>query len=523
MPKPDVRFSSEAGGWRVARNFVKLKGQRHSGLGAHASYREARTMEDTLVKRSGRRPAVTYGVAVVVPLLALLVRIPFSAVLTDKVPYITFFLATAISASFGGVGPGLVTTAIGGVLGTYFIVPSRGEDAGDLLGLVLFLSFSSFISYMAGRLLDSRKHQNALRVLFQQTLLSMGDALISVDAEQRVRLLNPIAEKLTGWTQSEARGKPASEVFRIVREGTDEPSEIPFERILKTGMVLGLANHTEIITKTGERIPIDDSGAPIRDEAGEVAGAVLVFRDVTERRDNEAALLRLNEDLKQFTFAATHDIREPLRMITVYTQMLARKLEGTLDDDARALMTNVENGALRIAHLVDSLLDFTRLRVEQIQAVRVETGAALKEALENLAVQVRESNAEITVGNMPTVLAEFTHVCQVFQNLVGNAIKYRTPGVPLKVDISSRRDGERWILAVRDNGIGIASEHQQQVFVPFKRLHGPEIAGAGIGLATCKRIVERYSGQIWVESKPGEGSTFYFSLPSAEAAAQYAG
>jgi PAS domain S-box-containing protein len=191
-------------------------------------------------------------------------------------------------AGYGGLKPGLLTTAIGVVLATYFFVAPRGSiiptDFGDFLGLILFVTISSFISIVCGRLIEARKHESALRTLFQQTLVSIGDGLISVDTGQCVRLMNPVAEQLTGWTQSEAHGRHISEVFQIVKENTDEPAVIPVEGIMKQGIVVGLANHTELITKSGERIPIDDSGAPVRSPSGEVAGAVLVFRDVRDRR-----------------------------------------------------------------------------------------------------------------------------------------------------------------------------------------------------------------------------------------------
>jgi light-regulated signal transduction histidine kinase (bacteriophytochrome) len=243
-------------------------------------------------------------------------------------------------------------------------------------------------------------------------------------------------------------------------------------------------------------------------------GLAVYFRDITERKRSEAALLRLNEDLKQFTYAATHDIREPLRMITIYMDMLQRKLGDQLDSQARSYITEVVSGAQRISRLIDGLLQFSRIgEIDAAQSSPVDTEAALEEALNDLQIAIGETDAKVTHDPLPKVTGEPARLSQLFQNLIANALKYHRPGTPPQIHVSARRDGTQWIIAVQDNGMGIAPEHQAQIFVPFKRLHGAEIAGAGIGLATCKRIVEKYGGRIWVESTEGKGSIFSFSLP----------
>lgn len=597
-------------------------------------------MENRLARSAARNPWATFGVACAAPLIALLLRVPLAGILEDKAPHITFFLATAVAATYGGVGPGLVATVLGALAGAYLVVRPYGSlrmnNTADYIGFVLFLGIGGFISYLVGRLIDAERHENALRLLFQQTLVSVGDGLISTDTEKRIRLMNPVAEQLTGWTEAEAKGRLVDEVFRIVRENTDTPVEVPVDRILKTGLVQGLANHTELIGRSGERIPIDDSGAPIRDIAGRVAGAVLVFRniadrrraeieleaaerrartvlesvsdgfllidpgwriaemnaaaekmmnipassligkshweafpgtlgtpleaayrkavadnvpvhlenyyepwgrwfdvsacpsteglaiylrDITEKKRADAALQRLNEDLKQFTFAATHDIREPLRMITAYVQLLQRKLGDRVDPEMAEYVGYAVSGAHRIGRLIDGLLEFTRVGdIGEAALTRVDTEGALSDALDALQMALHDERGEISREALPSVFGEPVRIVQLFQNLIGNALKYRRSGVLPKVHVSARREGTHWIFSIEDNGIGIAPEHQGHIFIPFKRLHGSEIAGTGIGLATCKRIVERHGGRIWLTSKVGQGSTFYFSLPAAEEA-----
>jgi PAS domain S-box-containing protein len=225
------------------------------------------------------------------PILALLIRLPLASVLADKVPFITFFLATA---SFGGFGPGLVATTIGAFLAANYIILPVGSvvfnDPDDYFGLGIFLVISSFISYICGRLLDARRYEHAVRQLFQQTLISIGDGVISTDSEHRIRFMNRVAEELTGWREHEAKDKRVEEVFRIVREDSDTPAAAPLAEAFKTEQTVGLASRAELITKDGRRIAIDVSASPIKDDQGDLVGAVLVFRDITERRRTELAL-----------------------------------------------------------------------------------------------------------------------------------------------------------------------------------------------------------------------------------------
>ena len=475
-------------------------------------------MEKTIVERDVRRTTSAYVVAVAAPALAVLIRLPFDAILEMKVPYITFFLATAVSASFGGLGPGILSTALGALFATYFFLDPRASvvprNLGDALGIFLFVTISGFISYLCERLIETRKHENAVRVLFEQTLISMSDGLISVDTAQRVRLMNPVAEQLTGWTQAEAKNHNIGEVLRIVNEGTDEPAANPFEPILKERLPVYSSTHTELITKSGERIAIEKSGSPIRATSGALAGAVLVFRDVRDKRQAERALVRANENLQQFAFAASHDLREPLRVVTIFSQLLQMKYEAHLDASAKEYIGQVIRAGERMTRLIDGLLEFTFVGdMSKAQQRTADASQALDHALENLQISIAESMAQITHGPLPTVAADPRHVSLLFQNLIANAIKYRRPGITPKVHISAQADSASWVFAVEDNGIGIAEEDRQKIFEPFKRLHGGEIAGAGIGLATCQRLIEGYNGRIWVEPSREQGSVFYFTMP----------
>lgn len=232
------------------------------------------------------------------------------------------------------------------------------------------------------------------------------------------------------------------------------------------------------------------------------------------RLTNEA-LQRSNADLEQFAYAASHDLQEPLRMISLYTQLLHEEYSGVLDDTARSYVDFAVSGAQRMERLLQDLMAYSRVSAApQGQAEMSDAKVALEAALGNLEAAVRKSGAQFHVGELPSVVAPSVHLVLLFQNLVGNALKYSGGEVP-EVWIDAERADKFWKFSVRDNGIGIEPQYGKQIFGVFKRLHGAEYEGTGIGLAVCQRIVERTGGRIWLESTPGKGSTFYFTLPRA--------
>lgn len=233
-------------------------------------------------------------------------------------------------------------------------------------------------------------------------------------------------------------------------------------------------------------------------------------------REQAKALQRSNEDLQRFAYAASHDLQEPMRTIASFSQLLARRNEGKLDEDSRLFLRIILNGVDRMVTLIRDLMEFARhTSAELPPPVAVDCNTVLGLALQHLQFKISETGASIAFERMPVVLSHETRLLQVFQNLIGNALKYceRKP----EIAITARREGNFWVIAIKDNGIGIPQEHQERIFGLFQRLHTREqYPGSGIGLATCKRIIEQYGGRIWVESTPGEGSTFYFTLRAAE-------
>jgi PAS domain S-box-containing protein len=226
-----------------------------------------------------------------------------------------------------------------------------------------------------------------------------------------------------------------------------------------------------------------------------------------------AELERSNRGLQQFAYVASHDMQEPLRMITSYLQLLERRYKGQLDADADDFIAFAVDGAARMRALIQGLLAYSRVGTRRVPFEPTDCQAILEQVLSNLVIMVHESGAVVTYDPLPTVMADATQLTQLFQNLISNAVKFRGERRP-EIHVEVRRQSHEWLFAVRDNGIGIQAQHFERIFLIFQRLHTQtEYAGTGIGLAICKRIVGRHGGQIWVESKPGEGSTFFFTLP----------
>jgi len=224
-------------------------------------------------------------------------------------------------------------------------------------------------------------------------------------------------------------------------------------------------------------------------------------------------LRRSNEQLQQFAYITSHDLQEPLRMVISYLQLLERRYSNALDSDAHEFIAYAVDGAARMRALISGLLQYSRLDGDQDTQEPVSAGEILDRALNNLSVAITDSGAVITHDTLPQIQADPLQFMQLFQNLIGNAIKFRSQEPP-KIHIGVEKKGEEWQFSVKDNGIGIAPEYQERVFAMFQRLHNrTEYAGTGIGLAICKKIVERHGGRIWIESEAGKGATFYFTLP----------
>ena len=483
-----------------------------------------------------------YGAAVAVVILVALLREALTPLIgRTNLPFTLFFCAVAFAAWFGGFRPAVLSIVLSLLAGAYFFaaptgtlhVSGRDDQVAMLLIVVVGFGVALLSRSQRGavdRALRAENSERNERLRYQTTLSSIGDAVITTGADGRITLLNDVAQAVTGWTQHEAAGKPLEHVFVVRNEDTGDDVENPVNKVLREGRTVGLANHSELIAKNGRHVPIDDSAAPIRNADGKIGGVVLVFRDISGRKKAEqdilrgleelrlsnTALVRANEDLNQFAFAASHDLQEPLRMITSYSQLLVKGYSGQLDGEAGTCIKFITDGTRRMRELLSDLLAYTRVTADgERQIETVDLNRVLETTLANCKTAIEETGASITADRLPKVLGHEPHFVQIFQNLISNSLKYRSD-CPPQVRISAERQDSFIRVAVKDNGIGIAPEYHRQVFGVFKRLHGRAIPGTGIGLAICQRVVHRYGGEIWVDSDGNDGSTFYFTLPAAE-------
>ena len=264
-------------------------------------------------------------------------------------------------------------------------------------------------------------------------------------------------------------------------------------------------------------------GVPLLNQDGQALYWAGVSTDIQDRKVAEEALsrhaealARSNSDLKQFAYVASHDLQEPLRTIVSYTQLLRKRYRNELGQEGEEFLEYAADGARRMQRLIKDLLAYSSATREREQTRKpVDCERALEIALRNLAAGIRESGASVTHDSLPTVHAHPTQVVRVFQNLIGNSIKYRRDGEPPRIHIAPQRDGWHWRFSVRDNGRGFEPDQSERIFGVFQRLQDRSVPGTGIGLAICKRIVEAHGGRIWAESRSGEGATFFFTLPAA--------
>ena len=272
------------------------------------------------------------------------------------------------------------------------------------------------------------------------------------------------------------------------------------------------------------------TGEPVYDENGRFRGYRGVGSDVTQRKQAEAELRRAhdelaskaeelqrsNAELEQFAYVASHDLQEPLRMVSSYTQLLAKRYKDQLPSDAQEFMQFMVDGAARMKQLIEDLLAYSRVGTKGKEFVAVSLEAPLKRALTNLRAAIQESGAAVTADALPTVDGDEVQLAQIFQNLIGNALKFRGAAAP-HIHVGAVEEAGEWHISVADNGIGIEPQYFERIFMLFQRLHAMgEYPGTGIGLAICKKVAERHGGRIWVSSQPGAGSTFHFTLPKKE-------
>lgn len=363
--------------------------------------------------------------------------------------------------------------------------------------------------------------------IFRSLLEAAPDGILVVDETGIIAMANARCQPLFGYAPQELQGQ-AIEILlpqtvrqkhRGLRQGYfGEPRTRP----------MGIGMHLTARHRDGHDIPVEISLSPFN--VDDQRHAIAIVRDVTELRrlDREiqqhlqeiertnTELARSNKELEQFAYVASHDLQEPLRVISGYTQLLQRRYGDKLDATAQEYIASSLDSTKRLQQLIDDLLTFSRVSSRAKSFATVDLKDVLQVTISNLSALIDETQAQIIASALPNVTGDKTQIIQLFQNLLANALKFRRPDMAPEVHISASRDGDFWRITVADNGIGIAAHHAEKIFVIFQRLHSREkYPGTGIGLAICKKIIERHGGKIWLDTSVAQGATFHFTLPVA--------
>ncbi len=382
---------------------------------------------------------------------------------------------------------------------------------------------------MQGRDITDRKNAERARDESEKNYRLLAenttDIVTIVDKDYNLVWLSASGEKLTGFSFEEQKKMPLEK--KVAPESARRSAKL-FKRLIQEEMAGTYPPdrhydiQSELYRKDGSTIWTDTTLRFIRNEQGEAVAVLLQGRDITERKKAEdalqktmAELKRSNEELQQFAYVASHDLQEPLRMVSSYVQLLEKRYKDKLDPDAHDFIDYAVSGAKRMQNLINDLLSYSRVGTRGKPFLPIDCSEVLYAATSNLEVAVREAGAVIDHGDLPQVIGDEGQLVQIFQNIIGNAVKFHGEEPP-HISINSRLDGNEWIFSVKDNGIGIDPQYFERIFLVFQRLNGAEYPGTGIGLSIARKIVQRHGGRMWLESQPGNGSTFYFSIPVRE-------
>ena len=438
---------------------------------------------------------------------------------TYDMDYVLNRLAVGITHQEIGLGPEWVQASFGLFL-EWTLQLARHDPSSPLAqNPVLMEILSKVTLFDSGLVMDSyfmaeREKAEVLSRVFDTN----AEVVWILDAQGRIRHANRTTRTLTGYSPEEIVARPVPEFFLPSEERPSPRLTDLEESAAREGHWQG---ELVVRRKDGSGVTVWATLNLLGEEKGQ--GIILEFRDRTAEKKTEqdlvaktADLVRSNRDLEQFAYVASHDLQEPLRMVTSYTQLLSRRYKGQLSSEADEFIGFAVDGAVRMQALINALLAYSRVDSRGRPLAVCDLNAVLDHALDNLKLALEESEASIVRGELPRVMGDPIQLMQLLQNLVGNAVKFRAKDRPPVVTVAAERAGDLWRIRVSDNGIGIDPQYFDRIFVIFQRLHTKEeYPGTGIGLAMCKRIVERHGGTIGVASAPGNGSTFTFTLREA--------
>lgn len=336
-------------------------------------------------------------------------------------------------------------------------------------------------------------------------------AMFVLDTDGIILSWNAGVQHILGYSEEEWIGQHASIIFTKA----DDAQEICSAE-MKTAAERGFSSDVRWhLRKDGSELFGQGCMTALRNSDGDLLGYSKIFSDETQNKQLRDSLTESNAALEQFAYVASHDLQEPIRTMSSYAQILVRRYGPQLDAEAQGLLNHINKGAQRMSALVQDLLTYARTQTELDRPSSDSLDQVLETAMSLLKAAIDESNAVVTHDPLPEIQADQGQMVRLFQNLLGNAMKYRKPDVAPRIHVSAKQQNSEWVILVEDNGIGFEPEYARQIFAPFKRLHSKDqYEGTGVGLAICRRIVENHNGRIWAESSVGQGSTFFFTLPA---------
>jgi len=423
-------------------------------------------------------------------------------------------IPVALLALAFGVRGGLIAAAVGMVLYTIGDVAAdiHSNAAGYVSRALTFFVLGGLLGLYADRLRRADSVARRLAAIMEQT----GDGVVVARPDGTLTEWNRGAARVLGYSAQEAIGSN----LRLLTP----PNRVDEHREVLDRVVAGESleqYETVYVRKDGGEVEVSLTATPLRADDGKIVGVGWILRDISERKRaeerREAAdrnLARSNLELEQFAYVASHDLQEPLRSVAGFAQLLEERYGNRLDDDGKRFIGFITKGVERMRALISDLLSYSRSGQDALRTQRVNTDELVHEALSSLDAAVRDARAEVEVGELPVLVADRAALAQLFGNLLSNALKFTDGRRPPRVDVTARRSEDVWEFTVADNGLGIDPANAERVFGMFERLHGEdEYGGTGIGLAICKRIVERHGGRIWCEPVPAGGTAFHFTLP----------